>query len=57
MVSTVPCPECGNEATVIDSFVLAGRNGPVEYLRLRCDGMLSLLVAADEIRRPATAAA
>lgn len=55
MVTLVPCPECGREATVIDSFAMPGRHGPVEYLRLRCAGPLSLLVVADEVRRPAAA--
>lgn len=55
MSEQVPCPECGRDATVINSFSLPGRGGPVEYLRLRCTGLLSLLVAADEIRRPLAA--
>lgn len=51
MTSTVACPECHRPATVIDRFSLAGTNGPVEYLRLRCDGLLSFLAPADEVLR------
>ena len=49
MTSTVSCPECHRPATVLDRFMLAGTRGPVEYLRIRCSGLLSVLVAADEV--------
>lgn len=44
---TVRCPECGRPATVLDRFSLAGTAGWACYLRLRCTGPLSFLVAAD----------
>lgn len=49
MTSTVSCPECHHPAAVLDRFTLAGTRGPVEYLRIRCSGPLSLLVPADEV--------
>lgn len=49
VTTTVPCPECRRPAIVLDRFWSAGTNGPVGYLRIRCDGLLSFLVAADEI--------
>ncbi len=61
MTSTVDCPECHRPATVIGRFSLAGTGGPVEYLRIRCAGPLSLLVPAADVRpdsrRPRSAAA
>lgn len=49
MTSTVHCPECHRAATVLDRFTLAGSGGPVEYLRIRCSGLLSVLIRADEV--------
>jgi hypothetical protein len=44
---TVACPECGLQATVLVRFTNAG----VEYLRIRCTGSLTMLVAAHQIRQ------
>jgi hypothetical protein len=49
MSHTVACPECHRPATVLDRFSLAGTDGPVEYLRIRCTGLLSFLTPASEI--------
>lgn len=54
MTSTVACPECHRPAAVLDRFRLDGAGGPVAFLRIRCDGSLSLLMSADEAR-PAAA--
>ncbi|MGH3567129.1 MAG: hypothetical protein ACRDRH_14080 [Pseudonocardia sp.] len=51
MTHTVTCPECRRPATVLDRFTLAGADGPVEYLRIRCDGPLSFLASAAEIEQ------
>lgn len=50
MNPTVTCPDCARPATVLDRFVLPSASGPVEYLRIRCSGSLSLIVAAAEVR-------
>lgn len=34
---TAACPECGRPAEVVNRFMLASTDGPVEHLRLRCD--------------------
>lgn len=49
MTGTVYCPECHRAATVLDRFTLAGAAGPVAYLRIRCSGLLSVLIRADEV--------
>ncbi len=36
MTSTVCCPECNKEATVVDRFVLSSTDGPIEHLRIHC---------------------
>jgi hypothetical protein len=50
MPSTVVCPECGRDATVVGHLLSPG--GTVEYLRVRCDRLLSLLVEVPEALRP-----
>lgn len=52
MSSTVTCPDCGRPAVVLGRFDLQTAGGPVEYLRIRCAGSLSLIVAAVEVDRP-----
>lgn len=37
VVDTMACPECGRLAEVVDRFVLASTDGPIEHTRLRCD--------------------
>jgi hypothetical protein len=49
MSSTVTCPNCGRPAVVLGRFDLPSATGPVEYLRIRCAGSLSLIVAAAEV--------
>ncbi len=49
MSSTVTCPDCARPAVVLGRFVLPSATGPVEYLRIRCAGSLSLIVAAAEV--------
>ena len=49
MLSTVTCPDCGRPAVVLGRFDLHTATGPVEYLRIRCAGSLSLIVAAAEV--------
>ena len=51
MNGTVSCPDCAGPATVLGRFTTAGPDGP-EYVRIRCGGALTLLVAAAEIRTP-----
>lgn len=51
MTNTVTCPECHRPATVVDRFTLAGADGPIMYLRIRCDGPLSFLASAAEIEQ------
>lgn len=46
---TVTCPDCARPATVLGRFTLGGVEGH-EYLRIRCAGALTLLVAAAEVR-------
>ncbi|MGI5128072.1 hypothetical protein ACQEVB_14780 [Pseudonocardia sp. CA-107938] len=49
MTDTVICPECHQTATVVGRFTLTTPSGPpVEYLRIRCSGLLTVLVTADE---------
>lgn len=48
MPTTVICPECGRDATVIGQLLSPA--GSPEYLRVRCEGLLSLLVAVSETR-------
>jgi len=49
MFTTVTCPDCGRPAVVLGRFDLHTATGPVEYLRIRCAGSLSLIVAAAEV--------
>ena len=57
MSSTVTCPDCARPAVVLGRFDLRTAGGPVEYLRIRCAGSLSLIVAAAEVDRPHAATA
>ena len=57
MFSTVTCPDCGRPAVVLGRFDLRTAAGPVEYLRIRCAGSLSLIVAAAEVDVGRSAAA
>jgi hypothetical protein len=50
MSTTVTCPDCARPAVVLGRFDLPGAAGPVEYLRIRCAGSLSLIVAATEVQ-------
>lgn len=50
MSTTVTCPDCARPAVVLGRFDLPGAAGPVEYLRIRCAGSLSLIVAATEVK-------
>jgi hypothetical protein len=47
--STVICPECHRPATVLDRFTTADPGGPVEYVRIRCSGLLSFLVPSADV--------
>ena len=49
MYSTVTCPDCGRPAVVLGRFDLHTATGSVEYLRIRCAGSLSLVVAVAEV--------
>ena len=49
MSNTVTCPNCARPAVVLGRFDLPSATGPVEYLRIRCAGSLSLIVAAAEV--------
>ena len=49
MYSTVTCPDCGRPAVVLGHFELHTATGSVEYLRIRCAGSLSLIVAVAEV--------
>ena len=49
MSSTVTCPDCARPAAVLGRFDLPSATGPVVYLRIRCAGSLSLIVAAAEV--------
>ena len=57
MLSTVTCPDCGRPAVVLGRFDLHTATGPVEYLRIRCAGSLSLIVVAAEVDVGRSAAA
>jgi hypothetical protein len=46
MSRTVECPDCHRPAAVLGGFTVPGRDGPVDYLRIRCTGALTLLVPA-----------
>ncbi|MBA3907349.1 MAG: hypothetical protein H0X35_11800 [Pseudonocardiales bacterium] len=48
-MTTVTCPDCGRAAVVLGRFDRSSAGGPVEYLRIRCAGSLSLIVAAAEV--------
>ena len=48
-MTTVTCPDCGRAAVVLGRFDRSTAGGPVEYLRIRCAGSLSLIVAAAEV--------
>lgn len=50
MSRTVECPDCHRTAVVLGRFTAAGPGGPVEYLRIRCAGALTLLVPAPQAR-------
>jgi hypothetical protein len=49
MSNTVTCPNCARPAVVLGRFDLPSATGPVEYLRIRCAGSLSLIVATAEV--------
>jgi hypothetical protein len=49
-MTTVTCPDCGRSAVVLGRFDRSSAGGPVEYLRIRCSGSLSLIVAAAEVK-------
>ncbi|MDN5790580.1 MAG: hypothetical protein L0H25_06920 [Micrococcales bacterium] len=38
LLGIAACPECGRLADVVDRFVLPSTDGPLEHIRLRCDG-------------------
>ena len=57
MSTTVTCPDCARPAAVLGRFDLMTATGPVEYLRIRCAGSLSLIVAAAEVDVGLSAAA
>ena len=57
MSSTVTCPDCARPAVVLGRFDLPSATGPVAYLRIRCAGSLSLIVAAGEVEEPGFEAA
>ena len=57
MSSTVTCPDCARPAVVLGRFDLPSATGPVEYLRIRCAGSLSLIVVAAEVEDQGFAAA
>ena len=57
MSTTVTCPDCARPAVVLGRFDLPTATGPVEYLRIRCAGSLSLIVAAAEVDSRRSAAA
>ena len=57
MSNTVTCPNCGRPAVVLGRFDLPSATGPVEYLRIRCAGSLSLIVVAAEVDVGLSAAA
>ncbi len=46
MSSTVQCPDCHRPATVLSRFTTGGGENPSEFLRIRCTGLLTLLVPA-----------
>ena len=49
--ATLPCPECGRTAEVVDRFTLPSTDGPVQHLRLRCPaGRNHLTVLAERTR-------
>lgn len=54
MTDAVPCPECPRTATVVGRFWVDAAGGPAEVLRLRCDGLLTFLAMAAEVRVPAS---
>ena len=56
MSTTVTCPDCARPAVVLGRFHLPSAAGPVEYLRIRCAGSLSLIVAAAEVDQRRSAA-
>ncbi|MGH3631899.1 MAG: FAD-binding protein, partial [Sciscionella sp.] len=50
LLDAAGCPECGRVADVVDRFVLASTDGPVEHIRLRCDAgrhHLTIIVEKD----------
>ena len=57
MSSTVTCPDCARPAVVLGRFALHTATGTIEYLRIRCAGSLSLIVAAAEVDVPRSPAA
>jgi ribosomal protein S27E len=52
MPSTVQCPDCHRPATVLGRFTTGGADNPSEFLRIRCAGLLTLLVPATEATAP-----
>jgi hypothetical protein len=54
MTSTVPCPDCHRPATVIGRFTTGSAEDPTEFLRIRCTGLLTLLVSAADVAAPPT---
>jgi hypothetical protein len=52
MPSTVPCPDCHRPATVLGGFTTGGADNPSEFLRIRCTGLLTLLVPAPATTPP-----
>jgi hypothetical protein len=52
MTSTVQCPDCHRPATVLSRFTTGGADNPSEFLRIRCTGVLTLLVPASEVVPP-----
>jgi hypothetical protein len=48
MPSTVLCPDCHRPATILGHFTTGGADNPSEFLRIRCTGLLTLLVPVGE---------
>jgi hypothetical protein len=52
MTAIVICPECHHAVTVLGRFTQITPSGVhVEYLRIRCTGLLTVLVTADELKQ------
>jgi hypothetical protein len=56
MPDTIPCPDCGAQATITERFWLDSTDGPVEHLKTHCVNKHWFTLLAEQVERERPAA-